>query len=116
MRLGVARRSASTRVASLRIALLRLAPQLNATSIFMNRIAYYYDLSRGGRVAYATLGMGWLRFLASPGPLGLMRASASEPLPADFKPAETRLAVAVQGIRLSDDEHRLIFQTSRIHF
>lgn len=82
----------------------------------MNRIAYYFDLSRGGRVAYAALGMGWLRFLATPGPLGLMRSDASEPLPLDFKPAETRLAVCVQNVTLSEDEHRLIFQTSRIHF
>ena len=82
----------------------------------MNRVAYYFDLSRGGRVAYASLGMAWLRFLASPGPLGIMRIDAADPLPADFKPAETRLAVAVKNVKLSDSEHRLIFQTSRTHF
>ena len=45
-----------------------------------------------------------------------MRIDAADPLPADFKPAETRLAVAVQNVKLSDSEHRLIFQTSRTHF
>lgn len=61
----------------------------------MNRIAYYFDKSRGGRIAYATLGMAWLRFLASPGPLGLLRTEADGPLPIGMKTAETRLAVVV---------------------
>ena len=76
----------------------------------MNRIKYYYDFSRAGRIKYAARQLTWLRYIADP-KHQMLRLSFVDPLDMEYFDAECRTMAEIIGINLTRQESRFIFRS-----